>query len=453
MMKENIYTEINFETLQNNLNEILINAIPVWRKNKSGKLVIIPVNMLEQYIGNSNLSESVFYIEEKWKDRIKIEDKNILQRRESKKDPGIANIPNEDSYLVKRKSFINMSTVERENNYEEIIDLLKNIDTTSSELSSERVTSLIEIIAEGYAISKTSFDEISQEGVNDTNHVQKVAKYTTELVENVLRIIENKKNTNIFMHELHEKSSGSTVDHMNNVFLIYSSFLYYYNSIFKVGRIARIRSEFKSKYKKYYNINFPEINAETLENVFKGGMSEIPEENLLDLSLGAFLHDIGKIDNINYFEGEEEYNRKIIMKHAPMSYNIIIKTREFTSDVALLSALHHEYYGNSAGYGLTKIIFPEKNKKFSAPRYCMSYNIGDLKSGLAIAYVPAKILEVVDVFSALIDKKRKYRPKEFTVEHALEIMQKDFIEDQFKLDPILFNIFVEFVTNHSIIDF
>ena len=142
-------------------------------------------------------------------------------------------------------------------------------------------------------------------------------------------------------------------------------------------------------------------------------MREIPFDKLLQFSIGALLHDIGKIDNIDYFEGKEKYDKKIIMKHAPISYNMIVKTREFDPEVALLAALHHEYYNDSAGYGVSKILFPDNIKKFKTPQYCLTYDVSDIKNGRALAYVPIKILEIIDVFDALTDKNRRYREKYF----------------------------------------
>jgi len=250
---------------------------------------------------------------------------------------------------------------------------------------------------------------------------------------------------------LGEKSTGLTVDHMNCVFLLFLTFCYYYNSYFSQGKIARIRAEYKSKYYRYYKKLLPFSPPESLEDVFKGGMREIEHDKLLQFGIGAFLHDIGKIDNIDYFEGSANYDRKIIMKHAPASYNMIIKTREFDNDVAYLAALHHEYYNDDAGYGISKILFPETGRKYKLPTYCMSYELADLKSGYALAYVPVKILEIIDIFDALTDSKRRYREKEFTVYEAVEIMKSDFIIKHTRIDPILFSIFLDFINSHTIL--
>jgi len=56
----------------------------------------------------------------------------------------------------------------------------------------------------------------------------------------------------------------------------------------------------------------------------------------------------------------------------------------------------------------------------------------------------------VDVFDALTDKNRRYREREFTVDEALELMKDEFIDKSLKIDPILFSIFLEYVSNYSI---
>jgi len=319
-------------------------------------------------------------------------------------------------------------------------------------IGSGNIVDLIDAISGAFVISKTSIEE----GFNDDSavyheHLKKVAQKTTAMVQTFMDILSKNEAASNFINLLGEKSTGSTVDHMNGVFLTFISFCFYYNSYFAKGKIAKLRPEFRSKFIKMYEHILPDNPPETLEDVFKGGMRGFTGEEMLQFGLGALFHDIGKVDNIDYFEGSDKFDRKIIMKHAPLSYNMIVKSREFEPEVALLSALHHEYYNHHSGYGISKILFPEKNRKFRAPSYALSYDIGDVKKGSALAYVPAKILEIVDVFDALTDKKRKYREREFTVDEALIIMKEDFIEKDVKLDPVLFSIFLDFIRNHAIL--
>ncbi|GMO53509.1 MAG: hypothetical protein Pg6C_19900 [Treponemataceae bacterium] len=61
-----------------------------------------------------------------------------------------------------------------------------------------------------------------------------------------------------------------------------------------------------------------------------------------------------------------------------------------------------------------------------------------------LSYFPAKVLEIIDIYDSVTDPNRKYR-KALTPEEALTMMQDEFIEKHRKIDPTLFEIFVEFV--------
>jgi hypothetical protein len=66
------YIELDLAALKENLHRIQDNNIPVWRKNKSGNLVTIPLERLEQFTGNNENISIIFYIDEKWESNIKL---------------------------------------------------------------------------------------------------------------------------------------------------------------------------------------------------------------------------------------------------------------------------------------------------------------------------------------------------------------------------------------------
>ncbi len=445
------FIELDIADLKENLYGILSNDIPVWRRNKSGKLVTIPLDRLEQFIGSNDLISITFYIDEKWESLIRIQ--SPIQTVPAEKTFSWTDTSNtNDTYTERRKRFLDMQPEQRESEFDLLIDNLVSRPLLNNFIDTDSLVHLIDTVSDAFVINKAAFDDFyNEEKVIAPEHIKKIARNTTVLVQSVMGIIKNNTAANNFINLLGEKSTGSTVDHMNCVFLIFLPFCYYYNSYFTQGKISKIRAEYKSKYYKYYRKLFPQSSPESLEDVFKGGMRELNHEKLLQYGIGAFLHDIGKVDNIDYFEGEGKYDRKIIMRHAPISYNMIVKTREFDHDVAYMAALHHEYYNDQSGYGISRLLFPDTMKKFREPLFPLSYDLEDIKNGMALGYVPAKILEIVDVFDALTDSKRKYREKEFSVDEALEIMHKDFIEKNIKIDPIIFSIFVDFINTHSIL--
>jgi HD-GYP domain-containing protein (c-di-GMP phosphodiesterase class II) len=62
----------------------------------------------------------------------------------------------------------------------------------------------------------------------------------------------------------------------------------------------------------------------------------------------------------------------------------------------------------------------------------------------ALAFFPAKVLEIIDVYDSLTDPSRKYK-KVLTTGEALIMMRDEFVNKTHKLDKVLFDFFVKFV--------
>jgi len=451
MINEDKYINISFEILKYNVKVILNNNIPVWRKNKSGEYVVIPLENLEQFFGNNDNVDLILYITEEWESLI--DTGSINARKEAIIRQNIWSVSGPEYYEQKRLDIKNMTPAERDKEFKSVIQSIQKIKTTDKVLNEDLLVNLIEAVSDAFVLTKASFeDNYSDDKKLSHEHIKSMAKNTTSLVHTIMGILKKNSPTGDFVNMLREKSSGSTIAHMDSVFFTFLTFCYFYNSQFAIGKITKLRGEYKKKYYRYYKKLIPDNPPESLEDVFNGGMQEIPLDKLLQFSIGAFLHDIGKIDNIDYFEGTGFQNKKIIMEHAPIGYNMILKTNEFDSEVPLLAALHHEYYNDESGYGISRFLFPESSRKYKSPQYCMTYDLADLKNGRALSYVPIKILEIIDVFEALTEKGRKYRDKEYSIEEAVELMKSDFINKKLKIDPLLFTIFLDYIDNHSVLN-
>ena len=165
-----------------------------------------------------------------------------------------------------------------------------------------------------------------------------------------------------------------------------------------------------------------------------------------EYAVGFLIHDIGKVDDIEYHEGEDAYDREKVVRHVKRGYQAVMNKTNYSPSAALITGYHHEYYNNRDGYGYFR-EFLEQYKK-SNPKasldYCMAFDMESIIDYKALAYFPAKVMEIVDIYDSITDKNRKYR-KPLSMEDALKFMKKTFIEDTQKIDPILFDMFSSFI--------
>jgi len=252
------------------------------------------------------------------------------------------------------------------------------------------------------------------------------------------------------MSTLVSKSNGTIIQHMTRTYLKGLSFLSFYNKLVSGSSlIQKLRISFGRKYHSYYRYLLPHIDPEniTLERVFLGGMRAIPEDVFYNWAVGFLVHDIGKASTVEYHEGEGAYDRNIVMEHVKVGYNAIMNKTNYPEDAGLIAGFHHEYYGDPSGYGFFRLGLEQIKKRNPQIKqdYCIAYEVKPMRLYQALAFFPAKLLEIVDVFDSLTDPNRKYR-KALTTEEALELIEEEFMNKSHKIDPILFDLFTRFVS-------
>ncbi len=435
---------VDISVLREKRDILSANRIPVWRKNRLGEWVTVPLDRLDQFAQLTD-RKIVFYVDKEWESRISSAGSKIAIKEDShnKPDPFAAKIDEiSDLSFDQRQEYLSSG----------LIELTEKIEK-KQRIDEENIDDLVDVTSRAVIINKSFFeDNLNDEISLPHAHLKSIATKTTQFADTAIRILQENEMASNYLNMLQNISTGSTLDHMNNVFLRFIPYSLYFNSYINEGRIAKLRVNYEKRYRDFYESVSRTEFILNFETIFLGGMRILDEMSLQQCALGSLLHDIGKVKDIDYFEGENEYDRQIIIKHAPMSYNMVVKSREFSREVALMAALHHEYYDHRSGYGVKRLLFPEKNLRFKHPESVLSYDPLSLATGQAIAYVPAKMLEIVDVYDALIDSGRKYRESASTPEEALSIMKSSFIKENLKLDPILFDIFVDFVRDHAEIE-
>ena len=285
---------------------------------------------------------------------------------------------------------------------------------------------------------------------------EEAKKQTQDIVDSTKEFVKSSSlliSENIFnddlMNTLVSESNGTIIQHMIRTYLNGLAFLSYYNkAVTSSSLITRLRVSFDEKHRDFYHQLLPHLDREdiTLERVFMGGMRAISEDDFLKWATGFLIHDLGKAAAVEYHEGEEAYNRDIVVEHIKIGYDSVMNKTNYPRESGLITGYHHEYYGNPSGYGYFR-SYLEQYKKAN-PNAEQNYFITlDLKPVIdceALAYFPAKVLEIIDVFDSVTDPARKYR-KAMTPVEALKMMEEEFIIKEPKIDLILFEIFSKFI--------
>jgi len=448
---------------QTNLEIILNEEILVFCENKNAqKFRIMPFKSL--YKANNNFWRKdknwEFFFTKEMLDKLK--EKNIIEPAVKKQ--GIAKKAEDENVSIHAavvmgfgddyKAIAAMTTAEK-------IRYLNDIKHKMDELISKKIkdkttvtTAMVNTTRNAVMINhsalKNAFDLGDMEAKKST---QTLVFTTNEMVKSYIHLLSHDILDDELMTKLVEKSNGTIVQHMTRVYLNGIAFLAYYNGfVSNRAAIINMRKTLNAKYRQYYQNLLPNIDIDdiVLERVFQKGMIAIPPELFIKWAVGFLIHDIGKAENVQYHENETSYERSIVIEHVKVGYNSIISKTNYPKEASLIIGYHHEYYGNPDGYGYYRehLEHYQKVNPQVRPEYCITFDLDSILDCHALAYFPAKILEIVDVFDSLTDPNRVYR-KALTAEMALSMMREEFITKNLKIDPLLFELFVSFIRRNN----
>ena len=351
------------------------------------------------------------------------------------------------------KEYIEISDMTPQERVEQLQEDISRLDALAAVKSKdhEAVTeALVDSARDAALINRVTLFEAMQAADEEAKtRTKSVVDSTHTMVKSMTQLISENIFGDDLMNTLVEKSNGTVVQHMTRVFLNGTAFLNYYNTTVSTSSlINKIRVSFDKKYRKYYRGLLPHLRAEDIhmEKVFLKGMRAVRPEEYINWATGFLIHDIGKASAVEYHEGEAAYNRDIVVEHVKMGYNAVMNKTHYPREAGLITGYHHEYYGDAAGYGYFR-SYLEQYKKMrpdAIMEACIAYEMEPMMDYLALAYFPAKVLEIIDVYDSLTDSNRKYR-KALSPEEALAMLKDEFIEKHFKIDAILYDIFADFV--------
>ena len=330
-------------------------------------------------------------------------------------------------------------------------DLL-SIKTKDEEIVTQ---ALVETAKDAALINHAALEEAMILGDDEAKRfTQEFVDNTHEMVKSSTQLMAQDVFNNELMHTLVEKSNGTIIQHMTRVYLNGVAFLIFYNNLVTTSSaIQKLRINFAAKYRSFYSVLIPHFNLEhiDLERVFLGGMRAIPPDLFYKWAVGFLIHDIGKASAIEYHEGESAYDRNKVVEHVKAGYKSIMTKTNYPMEASLITGYHHEYYGNPDGYGYFRAYLQQYKKLNPGAKqdHVITYDLEPMMDYHALAYFPAKVLEIVDVYDSVTDPHRVYR-KAMTSEEALTMMRSEFIEKHRKLDPILFDVFEIFIREKHI---
>ncbi|MBW5380410.1 hypothetical protein, partial [Brachyspira hampsonii] len=274
---------------------------------------------------------------------------------------------------------------------------------------------------------------------NDDYDINNLSKILQILISEIAMIIYTKEyETNNIFDNFYALKTNNIIGHCLRIFFMIIEATSFFNEKLNKGAANKMRIDFKKTYYKFseriykrYNLN----NPNTLDSNVKFGVRKIENSTISEIAIGVLMHDISLDKPKDYIpiQSEEKDN------HSIKDYGFAKYFMRGNEGVALTVSLHHEYY--SHGYGLFTELYKavlrrNPNHKIE---YIVSYDYKDILTLQSLTYLPAKMLEVIDVYDTLTMSMNK-TPKE-----AISFMTENFLEKEIMLDPIITDIFIEYL--------
>ncbi len=358
----------------------------------------------------------------------------------------------------KIKLFEGMSAEGKENYFMDLYNAL-TFDAKNFNVSSKQNALIIDVLFDLGVLMRVIASAANTENQNPTLD-EKIEKerlsqvYDTLVIkinDAVIKYIRLNRKSKKFMANLLDNrllKISSTLSHSIRVYLMYIDFMMYYNESFNSGLVGKVRKGFEF-YQLYYNKVFEKFEsrktADRVEDVFRDSMQSVPINSMGHYGLGAYIHDLGKFTDFEYYMAGKNYDEKRVQKHLFATY-FMINGENHQLNTIYTAAFHHEYYGH--GYGPYEIMLKAKKEQSSYfySRNVISYDIHDVLNFDAVGYFPAKILEFVDVYDTILYPWFvEQELQSSTIDGVVELMKDYYIEKDVKLDPILFDVFISYL--------
>jgi len=286
----------------------------------------------------------------------------------------------------------------------------------------------------GMAIEKTALSALDKGLVDETSAV----------VRSVLTLVEANPASVALFRRFDHGSGSHTLDHIVRVFALVAGFLLWYNRVHRSGLVVRLRSVFEDHYRAAYARLLPKLGEAWLRSDNVVRLPALADERIRIHALGALLHDIGKAQDLEYFENGEGHRQDIIERHVVLGSGLFLRTYGTAFEEArAVVGEHHNYLFHPDGYGLFRWERQRTGRPAPDPRCCVADTWQAYASGESLGFLPVEVCSLADVYDALTDPTRAYKAP-LDAEGSLRFMANSFV-GQGKMDPVLFDLFADYL--------
>jgi hypothetical protein len=307
----------------------------------------------------------------------------------------------------------------------------------------EKARGIVEAILETVSINKVALTLASRDTTTFEFTVPdlELSENTLVIEDNILNMVENSDTLKSLFTCFKQLSNGQTLNHCIRTTVMMAGFMRFYKNILQASLIPKLRVIFAQYIPLYKNL-FPTLNENRLTSFSLMKLGAVEEKRILLWLHGANFHDIGKLPDVDYFESNAAYDAQMVPGHVKKGKDIFdafYNNNDF-EESSLMVGDHHNAFRK--GYSVTSW----EGKQ--TPEICITLDHSEYLAGKALGFLPIEMLAILDIYDALTDTSRTYK-KPYSSRAALELMyEKNVLAG--KLDPILFDLFVDFLRDAGV---
>lgn len=346
----------------------------------------------------------------------------------------------EDSFHKRWAALLELSPDDR---VRELTQARKHLEAAlKTETDSQRRVELAAGVTETVFLVNRAVIGLQRPGLTANDQI--LVEETVAVIHSVVALIEEAPLAVSLFRNLQTHTDSQTLDHIVRVFALMAGFLLHYNGLHRSGIIAKIRAAFPTRYREVYGRLLPHLAENWLRSDNVVRLPHLTPGQIRVHALGALMHDIGKIQDLDYFETDSVYDKVKIQRHPVLGSGLFLRTYGNSyEDARYIVGDHHNYLFHPDGYGLTRWDRERRGVPEGPPLCCIADTLETYTSGQALGFLPVEVCAVIDIYDAITDPSRRYKQPLAPLD-ALQFMEGQFVAKG-KVDPVLFDLFIDYL--------